>query len=90
MQAHRNLTAGQWVDERTLIADVHGGMVDIITLTEPGETTAEMEDHGVLLRQLRRHREAMQRHLETLRAKAAETPPEAPGGPHPHSQPKPD
>ena len=81
MQAHRNLTAGQWVDDRTLIADVHGGMVDIITLTEPGETTAEIEDHGVLLRQLRRHREARQRHLEVIRAKAAQASSEAPGGP---------
>lgn len=58
MHTQTALRAGDWIDGRTLIADVHAGQVDVITLTEAGETREMAEKQAHRLQQRRRHRQA--------------------------------
>ena len=56
MQTTIGLRPGDWIDEQTLVADVHGGRVSVIHITELSDTAERCEKEALRLLARRRQR----------------------------------
>ena len=67
MQTTIGLRPGDWIDERTILADIHSGEVSVIHATELTDTVEQLEKEALRLQQRRRQRVTQARYRQRLR-----------------------